>query len=215
MIKYIRKILKYSLGIPATVILLYLLTGLILSYIPVNKKNTTGTHQVFLHTNGIHLDLVIPLNEINDSLKKDLVLSPGDRYLSFGWGDKDFYLHTPAWKDLKLKTALNALLIPSESLLHLTRYKTRQPDWVPVQLSTEQLQQMQNLLNRSFARDQQGNKQVLSGMQYAGNDNFYHSTESYSALKTCNSWINGIFQKSGLRSSLWTPFDFGLLHFYD
>jgi len=213
--KYIGKILKYSAGIPLALIFLYVFIGLILSYIPVNEKNITGKHRVFLHTNGIHLDLVIPLNEMNDVLKKDLLIMPADRYISFGWGDKAFYLNTPEWKDLKPKTAFRAFLLPSESLLHLTRYQNRQKDWIPVQVSAGQLDKIQYWLNRSFDCDTQGNKQILSDFHFSQKDNFYLSGETYSAFKTCNTWVNAIFKKSGLRSSVWTTFDFGLLHFYE
>ena len=83
--------------------MLYIIVAFVLSYIPVNNKTLQGIKQVYLHTNGVHLDIVIPIENMNNPLKKDLQFLPEDRYFSFGWGDKDFYLNTPQWKDLTFK----------------------------------------------------------------------------------------------------------------
>ncbi len=206
-----KKTIKILLG----AILLYIIAAFVFSYIPINNKNLQGEKQVYLHTNGIHLDIVIPIENISNLLKKNLIYRKEDKYLSFGWGDKDFYLNTPQWKDLTFKTAFKAMFLPSKTLMHVTRYQEVQDTWVVVKLSEEQLQKMNMAINNTFAINKAGHKLLLADKHYKNTDNFYRANGSYSIFKTCNTWANSIFKQSNLQSSVWTPFDFGLMHFYE
>ncbi|WP_370569699.1 DUF2459 domain-containing protein [Flaviramulus sp. BrNp1-15] len=44
---------------------------------------------------------------------------------------------------------------------------------------------------------------------------FIKQKESYSCLKTCNSWVNSALKMSDLKSCYWTPFDFGIINKYN
>ncbi|REG87882.1 uncharacterized protein DUF2459 [Winogradskyella sediminis] len=58
-------------------------------------------------------------------------------------------------------------------------------------------------------------KIILENQGYSSIDDFYKAKGSYSCFKTCNSWVNSAFKESGLKSCLWTPFDFGLMNKYE
>lgn len=197
--------------------LLYLLISLALTAWPTGKVSSCRDADpvMFLTTNGVHLDLVMAVDAISDSLKEDLVIHPGDRFLAFGWGDQEFYLNTPEWSDLKASTAFNALFAKGPSLVHVTRYQHKQAHWNPVHACPEAIAVVNSYISHSFLPDLEGHKTLLKNKGYGTSDEFYRARGSYSCFKTCNSWVNSALQLAGLRASIWTPFDFGLMRRYD
>lgn len=214
--KILKKILKwflYFLLIPV----FYVIVSLILTSITIDRKTTSETldKTIYFNTNGIHLDIIIPKNDIDSLLLKGINSGPDDKYLSFGWGDKDFYLNTREWKDLTFKTAFKALFLNSKTLLHVTRYRTKYVEWKEIKISAGELQKLNHYILQTFKTKKDGMKIILKNKGYSNNDDFYESKGSYSVFKTCNTWVNAGFKESGLKACLWTPFDFGLLHKYE
>jgi uncharacterized protein (TIGR02117 family) len=211
----IRKIIKgisFVLAIP----IIYLVVSLVLTLITVNNTDTEveNTETIYLSTNGVHLNIILEKKDLHKSLMKGLVYFPSDKFFSFGWGDEVFYLNTPSWSDLKIRTAFNAVFLKGPSLIHLTRYRSTQTNWIEIKINRSELSKINELILQSFSTDENGDKMLLKGKGYSNNDDFYKAEGSYSCFKTCNSWVNTIFKKSGLKSCLWTPFDFGLINKY-
>src|SRR4051812_34189517 len=65
-------------------------------------------------SNGIHCDILVPVKSEMCDWRKSFSYSNVKyadstyQYISFGWGDKGFYIGTPRWEDLKTSTALKA-----------------------------------------------------------------------------------------------------------
>jgi len=194
----------------------YIIISLILSSITIDREvtNEVSKHTIYLNTNGIHLDIVIPTKDLDSTFLSGIRRNPTDTYLSFGWGDKDFYIHTRNWKDLTFRTAFKAMFLKSATLLHITRYQSKSPDWVEIKITDNELRKLSKYLLNTFKTDENGIKITLHNKGYTYFDDFYQSKGSYSFLKTCNTWVNKGFKESGLKSCLWTPFDFGLLNKY-
>lgn len=213
LIKRILKWLLYILCIP----IVYVLISLLLAAITVNKNDVSpeDTFTVYLNTNGVHLDIIINKNDINPDLLKSLYIQENENYLSFGWGDENFYINTPTWGDLTLKNAFSAMFLKSASLMHLTRYTQIENDWTPVTLNADELHKLNAFIFETFKLDEKGNTIILPGFSYTLTDDFYQAKGSYSCFNTCNSWVNRGFKRSGLKACLWTPFDFGLLNKYN
>jgi len=212
--RFLKKILKYFcylLLIPFS----YLLISLILTGITVNedKRDVNLSHGIFLNTNGVHLDVVFPVHNLNEALLNGLNITD-ELYVSFGWGDENFYLNTPTWGDLTFKNGFKALFLKSTTLIHLTKYKRRDNSWVMVKLSENQLKELNQYILKTFKNNTDGSKIILEGKGHAVNDAFYKANGSYSCFNTCNSWVNSAFKTSGLKSCYWTPFDFGLINKY-
>ncbi|MCF7568894.1 DUF2459 domain-containing protein [Sabulilitoribacter arenilitoris] len=212
--KYLKKILKFILGVLALPTI-YLLVSLLLTAITVNKNETDlyTEKEIFLSTNGIHLDIIIPTSEIEDELINGLKMKD-EKYLSFGWGDESFYLNTPTWSDLTFKNAFSAMFLKGNALIHLTKYSEKNPKWIVVSINAEQLSKLNKYILNAFKLDENGNKTILKNKGYTLNDDFYKAKGSYSILKTCNSWANSALKTSGLKSCYWTPFDFGIINKY-
>jgi uncharacterized protein (TIGR02117 family) len=172
------------LGLP----ILYVLLGLGLSEITINTDQSQPLvgDTIFLTTNGLHLDIVMPIESIDSNLLKDLKYDPVDRYLAFGWGDENFYLNTPTWADLTFKNAVKAIFLKSTSLIHLSRYQRARSQWVAVPISEKSLQQLNAHLQKEFTLNQNGAKVILTNQGYGPHDDFYKAKGSYSFFKTCN-----------------------------
>jgi len=212
-LKKIAKWVLYVLLIP----LLYLLISLVLTWITVNEKfdQHAADKSIFLTTNGVHLEIILPKNNIDSLLISGIHHKVSENYLSFGWGDENFYLHTPTWADVTFKNSFQAVFFKGETLVHITRYESIQSDWTEIKISETALARLNAYLLETFSLNEAGKKIMLENKGYSARDDFYKATGNYSCFKTCNSWVNTGFKKSGLKACLWTPFDFGLINKYD
>ena len=84
---------------------------------------------------------------------------------------------------------------------------------IPVRMSESQFETVIAELLSGFAQ-QDGTMGLLPGKGFDGNDDLFRSGLSYHALHTCNTWMNGIFKKAGLKACLWTPFSWRLIDLY-
>ena len=211
--KIFKRILKYLL----IIILLpisYILIALILSYIPVNteQSNDNKTHEIFLSTNGVHIDIILAKGDIDNIMLNMINETNKYQYYAFGWGDENFYLNTPTWADLTFSKAFSAMFLKSSTLIHLTRYYNKRTNWVSIKISDKELEALNKYIYNSFVlNEQEGFKLVLS-QGYSTRDKFYKANGSYSIFYTCNSWANDGLKQSGIKSCVWTPFDFPLIN---
>ncbi|MFN2261952.1 MAG: DUF2459 domain-containing protein [Psychroflexus sp.] len=213
--KIIKKILKWALCfllIPVS----YILISLILTAITVDRNETDeiANQTIYLSTNGIHLDIVIPKKNIDSSLLKNLVHKSQDEYLAFGWGDENFYLNTASWSDLSFETAFTATFLKSSTLVHVTQHQYKKNDWIEIKITESELKKLNTCVLNSFNLTNNGDKIIIENSGYTSRDNFYKAKGSYSLFKTSNTWVNIGFKRSGLKACLWTPFDFGLMNKY-
>ena len=107
-----------SIGI---LLFLYALSATVLSLIPTSPQvvNCHQKSQIFVASNGIHLDLILPRTLVNHNLLEQIGPPASASYMVFGWGDKDFYINTPTWDDFRLSNALRALFTKGQSAVHV------------------------------------------------------------------------------------------------
>lgn len=223
-----RKALKYTLRILASfflLILLYLILAFTLSYIPVNSNFISckeNSIEIYIQTNGVHTDLVMPLkNEIKDWTQ---VVNPANtksgnlavQFVAFGWGDKGFYLETPAWADLKFTTVFKALFSLGTSAMHVSFYERlkESESCIKICISKNCYEKICHYIETSFVCDKKGNCCQIKNAGYGINDSFYEAKGSYSLFQTCNTWTNNGLKAGNLKACLWTPFDKGIFHQY-
>lgn len=223
-LKTLKKIVGYLLlAVGFLVIYLLLATGA--AYIPVNKDQSEYKDQnlsIYILTNGVHTDIVVPyFNEAYDwRTYLDPSLTPGKQtsaqWVSFGWGDKGFYLQTPEWKDLKASVAFNAAFGLSESAMHVTYYDklATGDDCIEIKLNKEQYQRLCKYILNRF--DMENNKLILveTDQNYGLNDVFYEAKGKYNLFYTCNTWANNVLKSANLKASLFTLWDKGIFYHY-
>ena len=214
----------YVAGTLVSVAGLYLTAAFILSRIPVAKTqpNAAPDVQVFLHSNGVHTDIVVPIKTAQIDWSQQLPFAnipSGDttmRYIAFGWGDKGFYLDTPTWADLKFSTAFVAAFWLGTSAMHTTYLHSMSPgaETVPLHLSQAEYARLIAYIQTSFRHNAAGRVQHISGHSYGRDDAFYEAHRVYSFLYTCNTWTNDALKACGQKACLWTPADSGILYQY-
>ncbi|MEM9887953.1 MAG: DUF2459 domain-containing protein [Bacteroidota bacterium] len=213
--KVSRFLLKLFLGI-VSLLLLYFLLGFLLSYLPIHRKAVNcETHQdLYASTNGIHADLILPISQIEPALLTQLDVRPQTTHVGFGWGDKKFYLETPNWSDLKFSTALQAMFWKSETAMHITYYNGTYTHWKRRQICSSQNEALNAFLFASFTQTSNAEIQRLAD-GYGSKDEFYEAQGNYSCFKTCNGWVNQGLKKAKIETAIWTPFDFGVLRYFE
>lgn len=191
--------------------------SLTLGFIPVNTgfKEASEGMEIYIVSNGVHTDFVLPMK--NDLMDWRDFFNPGDfgsnmvhaPYIAFGWGDRGFYLNTPEWSDLKLKTALVALMVPSRSAMHVTLWGEPGTGRLAkrIRVSRSQYTRIVEYIEQSFLKGPEDEPIRLDHTGYGQYDLFYASGLTFHLFRTCNVWTNTGLIRSGLRTSLWTPFD--------
>lgn len=208
-----------------SLILTYLLVAFILSKFTVAEEaNAPDDLDIYILTNGVHVDLVVPTTYKNYNWFETVPHLPGGahdaefKYLAIGWGDKGFYLNTPTWAELKASTALKAAFGLGGSAIHATYYKNMVENEVckKISISEAQYQRLVEYIHAGFSKDVKGQFiPIDTEVSYAGyQDAFYEAKGRYSLFKTCNSWANKGLKASGQRACVWTAFQQGIFSKY-
>ncbi len=203
---------------------IYLLSAIILSVIEVKRQpETTRDVAIFIITNGVHTDVVVPVKNAQMDWSKEIKYEntlkddTSNKYLALGWGNKGFYLETPTWADLKFSTAFKAAFGLGSSAMHATFYNDMQEgnSCKKNYLSKGQYSRLIKFIRNSFKKDVKGHFQhIVTHANYGDNDAFYEATGSYNLFYTCNTWTNSALKSCGQKACLWTPFDKGIFYQY-
>ena len=219
-------VFKLILWVVLGIITTYSLLALLGTFIPANRKFIPKSQGVdlYLSTNGMHTDFVLPTcNELFDwtqyvDEKCFKTTLNSSTYLGIGWGDKSIYLDIAEWSELTLKMGLATLFLPTPSILHVTAYETPPNEAMKVsktRISNSQYLQLCHFILGYFEVNANQKIQLIEGVGYTENDNFYRAKGKYHALATCNSWVSKGLKKIGVRAPLWTPFDKGIFYQFD
>jgi uncharacterized protein (TIGR02117 family) len=215
----LKKLLRRSAAAMLLALALYLGSALAGSFIPRNagwKEAPYGT-TIYVATNGYHTGIVVPT--VSDGMDWRMKIRAQDladpaqsgNWLLFGWGDREFYLNTPTWRDLTPGTVLIAVVGSGNSLVHVD-HMDEPSDAVEirsVQLSDAEYRRLITFIVGSFAKHRQ---KPIPG--YGQRDIFYSGSGRYSLLYTCNTWTADALAAAGVRTAAWTPFQGGVMRWF-
>jgi len=193
----------------------YLLAALAGTLLPTNRdwQEAKQGVTIFIETNGVHTWVVVPTVNAEMDWRPMLPAEHirdqryAGNYVAIGFGNRDFYLNTPTWGDLSLKTAAAALIGGGPTLMHVIHEWNPTPNEYqrPIRLSRDQYRRLVRYLNAGFAlRD--GKAIPLIGRGYGPSDVFYESRLSYNFGNTCNEWTGEALRAAGVKAGVWTPF---------
>lgn len=197
----------------------YGLAALIFAAIAAGRAEEAGSSDIVVYVRGdaVHAEFVFPVrNRIMDWSRlmpaSDFRSPPTDAsHVSFGWGQRDFYLRTPRWSDFGLGVGLSALSNREETVLHV--YRLSSPSgysWSrSLKVSDGQYRALVDYVLSSY-RTEYGMPRALKGMAYGAGDAFYEAEGKYSLFMTCNEWVNRGLRSAELNAALWSPFSFGV-----
>ena len=224
----LKKSLKYfALALLSIVafVLVYLFSAYLLSRVSLSAENETQKEiQIYIRTNGVHTDIVVPVCNEHIDWSKEIKVSntlandTNFSHLALGWGDKGFYLETPTWADLKVSTAFKAATGLSNTAIHATYLDKVKEDLSckKIEISQSQYKRLIQFITSSFQKDKEGHfMHIKTNANYGKTDAFYEANGSYSLLHTCNTWANNGLKASGQKCCFWTPFDTGIFLNYE
>ena len=135
-------------------------------------------------------------------------------WLAIGWGDRNFYLNTREWSDLRPGTALSALIGSGRTLLHIDHLDQPYPgdDQRAVRINRTEYKRLIAVIMATLTRGADGHPVAMPG--YGDRDLFYEAKGRYSLLRTCNGWTAETLGRAGIKAPLWTPFSSGVMRWY-
>jgi uncharacterized protein (TIGR02117 family) len=200
----------------AAIPFLYLIAALLGGLMPANPgwQQPERGITIFVQTNGVHTWIAVPAvtPEIDwrPMMPASHIRDPrlDGNYLAIGYGNREFYLNTPAWKDLTVRRALGAGFGSGPSLVHVyhERDLAADADQRPIILTAAQYRRLAAFIASSFERDGQGKTIPLLGRGYSNADIFYRARGGYNLFYTCNEWTGAALREAGVRVGIWTPF---------
>jgi uncharacterized protein (TIGR02117 family) len=193
---------------------------LLLGFVPQNLDYARPAEydavRIFVRSNEIHTDLVLPVICDDPAIDWRRRFPPrhfqspvaDDRYVAVGWGNRQFYVETPRWADLKVSSAVVALCWPSETVLHVEYLpdaaggETFRELWI----SRQQYRDLATFVESSIgATDAQGAAEPATTVTYHSRDRFYLASGRYHAFNTCNQWTGRGLAAAGAPVGIWTP----------
>ncbi|MFB2972470.1 TIGR02117 family protein [Aerosakkonema sp. BLCC-F183] len=177
-----------------------------------NYSQNTCHYTICVSNTGIHTNIVVPVK--NDTFDWSEHISIKDigsdaianyNYLSFGWGDKAFYMSTPTLADLNIVTTFNALFLPTPSAMHVQKHQVL-PNNIEikcVRVSRNNYLNLMQFINDTFQQDAQGQK-IRIPQSHSSYSSFYEAKGSYSIVRNCNNWTAEGLAKANVNTPLWS-----------
>lgn len=189
-------------------------TILLIGLVPVNNdfRPTQDGIKLYLSSTAVHSDVIVPVNNsvVNwaDRFRNANFLGDitDQTHVSFGWGDRGFFLETRTWDDLKLSVAANAILLPSRSCVHVSYMR---PEYYSnlksVTVSKKQYERLVGFIDKTMRKDSDQQYLQIKGYAYSSNDAFFEALGRYHLFNTCNSWVGRALRETGVRAPWLSP----------
>ncbi len=169
------------------------------------ETSVASTHQaqepaasVYVLRRGKHTDLILPVAQLHGPLTTLTAGFPGARYLTFGFGDRQYVLALH-------KNLAHVLLapLPGDGLLLVTYLQDTPPNvygsehLIALPVRQEQIDAISGFVWDSLQQDDKGNVPPYLPGKYPGNV-YYPSSKTYYGLYTCNTWTAEALKTGGL-----------------
>ena len=199
---------------------LFMLAAWIGSSLPRNADWSEPKHgiEIFVETNGVHTALVLPrfhpLKDWSADFPVRDLADPARPYthVSISWGDREVFLNTPTWADLRPRTVARIAFGSGEGLLHIAHYvrPAPGPDIRPLRLTPAQYAALVRQIEAMLPPVEPAEpRRHWPG--YASYDTFYEARGRYTMANTCNQWTSDALAAAGVRTGRWTPFAGGVM----
>jgi len=218
------KVILLPVGFVVSLLVLYMFFAVIGALIPVVPEDRPIENEVeiFVHSNGLHADLVMPkkhpVHDWEDFLYDHHRKIKDMSYIAIGWGEKNFYLNTPTMSDLTFSTLVKALFVPSTAAMHVDYYYRKpsedQDNVKRIVISEQMYQELIDYILDTFQLED-GEPHLFDHPGYYEYDQFYAAHGKYHMFWTCNNWTNEGLKKIGVKNSLWTPMDWGVFFYLE
>ncbi|HEY9826667.1 MAG TPA: DUF2459 domain-containing protein [Stenomitos sp.] len=157
-----------------------------------------------------HTEIVLPVQAPGFDWRQHLNLaqlgsSPFSyRFISFGWGDRRFFIH-PAYDPISI---FDALLMPSAATLHIWGHSQSPPRFSAafevkeLHLSRRDYLKLARFVNGSILRDATGKSHYIQAGFYPYSA-FFEAKGNFSILRTCNIWTADALKQVHINTPMW------------
>ena len=194
-------------------ILLGAFTVLGLGLLPANRhfEETPDGIEIFVYSDSAHSEIVFPCvtPQLNWKTIFNKKFFPAESlqhsHIGIGWGERDFFIETPTWEDIKISTTIRAMFWPTRSAIKAT-YQPKPvagPCVRSVKISKQQYQKLiAYALNNLRGKE---NLQQIKGASHGANSRFFESRGKYHMFWTCNAWVGQGLKQAEIRVGQYTP----------
>jgi uncharacterized protein (TIGR02117 family) len=173
--------------------------------------------QLFIRSNGVHTDLVLPVRSGAHDWRALVPPQHFKRpdsahtYVSFGWGDRGFYLEVPTWAELTVSAGLKAMSGQGPAAMHITFMPTptASQSVTPFRVTARQYDAIAQHVRETLTLAD-GRVQPVSSPWQEEHDALFEAHSAYSPFKTCNEWTRQGLAKAGLPTARWAVFPFAV-----
>lgn len=203
-------------------ILLIISLFLISAFIPRkwgNYSNKACNYQICVANTGFHANILVPMeNDVYNwrnylSIDQIGIDAVNDyKYLSFGWGDKDFYMTISSISDFNFYTIFKAAFLPTSSVMYVRGYQSlpQNTEIKCIYIDKANYLRLNKFIEASFKLDR-NNKKIRIGDGYTSTGGFYAAKGNYSILRTCNAWAGDALRKADINTPVWDSLSFAIM----
>ena len=211
---------------PLLILAAFLLVAWIGALVPRNSGWTEPARgiTIMVETNGVHTGIVMPVvSEVKDW--RTTFPSAGEpraqdgrlpTHIAIGWGEKEVFLETPTWGDLKLSTVVRIVLQGGEGLMRVGHYVHPLPSdhHRPVTLRPAEYARLVARVEAALPALPPGAERKTYASYELGARN-YDARGRYTLTNTCNQWVGDVLAHAGMRMGVWTPLAGGVMRWVD
>lgn len=169
------------------------------------------TYPVYISSvQNFHVEIVVPVaNDVFD-WRSHLTFSQigpnadNYRYLSFGWGDRNFFMNA----SFDPITIFDTLFLPGPTVMHvwghpdLKELSSYGLEVKQIRLNRKNYLMLMKFIDAGFQHDAQHQVRYLRRGLYR-ESGFYDAVGSYSILRTCNTWTAEALRKADVNTPVW------------
>jgi uncharacterized protein (TIGR02117 family) len=191
------------------------LAALLLGYVMPTKwdyhAQSDCTYPIYVSSvNHFHAELIVPVQTAAFDWRSHLSLSQLGphpetyRYLSFGWGDRKFFMDA----SFDPITIFDTLFLPGPTVMHVWAHRDEPAQLPPafevkqIWLSCAEYLKLMQYVEGSFQHSTQGSARYIRQGLYA-DSGFYEASGSYSILRTCNIWTADALRQAQVNTPVW------------
>ncbi len=166
------------------------------AFLPANPGVPPRSPVIGVLVAGWHSGLILPVREIGP-LRSLLFRYAGERYVSFGWGNRRFYMAAhPTFSDAvaALFSSPSVLLVQGASTLRALVPSGARSRWLCA--DRDEVWKVDAYLRHALSRLH--GRPVKLGDGPWTDSAFYASGERYDGLHTCNTWTADALESAGL-----------------
>jgi len=178
---------------------------------------------IMVETNGVHTGIVMPVVTPVKDWRTTFPSAGQPRpdgqlptHIAIGWGEKEVFLNTPTWGDLKLSTVVRIVLYGGEGLMRVGHYvrPMASEHHRPVTLRPEEYARMVERIEAALPALPPGATRRNHASYELGARN-YDAAGRYTLTNTCNQWVGDVLAHAGMTIGVWTPMAGGVMRWVD